>query len=59
MDPIVWMNAAVIAVGNGEAGEIEMTMHTEQLDGVELDLCITVRRGIRHFYRGEPPEADR
>jgi len=49
VDPLAAMAAACIAVGNGDANEIELCW-SRPLDSVsDESLTITVRREVRHF----------
>lgn len=58
VDPITAMNAAVISVGNGEAGEIELEWWTENEDQTTTHLIITIRREVRHIKLGGDSNED-
>lgn len=50
VDPLAAMQAACIAIANGEANEIEFNW-TRPIDGMsDESLTITVRREVRHFH---------
>lgn len=49
VDPLAAMAAACIAVGNGDANEIELCWCRPLDNDLEETLTITVRREVRHF----------
>lgn len=59
IDPLAWMYAAVKAVGEGEAGEIEAGWDWTADDGNSASLRITVRREVQSInYRLPGPDED-
>ena len=52
-DPLAAMYAAVLAIADGEVGEIEIDWAVES-EGMECRLSVTVRREVRPFIV-EPP----
>ena len=53
-DPLAAMYAAVLAIADGEVGEIEIDWAVES-DGMECRLSVTVRREVRQFVVDPPP----
>jgi hypothetical protein len=49
IDPLAAMQAACIAIGNGEAAEIELEWNDVTPDGIERRMTIYVRKTVKHF----------
>jgi hypothetical protein len=51
-DPLASMQAACIAISNGEANEIELHWTQPVDSSSEESLTITIRRSVRHIHVG-------